>query len=308
MFAVGCALLYLVVCQVGADTYIETLKSVNFVFLVPSLFVTLSIRMVAAFRLSMVYNKSGIKLKFKDSFWMVMLSSLIGFVLKGVGFVSLVEMIHKKTGVKRTLVTNRFFLIYAINILVCVVGSALGLWLLRGCISKEYVFYFNVVIFGLLSGSVGFLLAIWGPKQIKQIKYYLFEKVPLTERLFGNLLSEQIYSLKGDVSKILLLSVGIWVLASLEWFMVSYAIGTPVPFFTIFCVYSLLSLSRAVPFLPSSLGIYDAVVAFGLYHVGMAPGVGLAFAMLTRVDNIILDAVSIPKIKYLLGEREGRIL
>jgi len=296
---IGLGVLYWTISIYGVENYVDIfIKASPLLLLLAVIFPALE-ELSASFQLHEIYRSTNIKISFKDMFWINQWGSFLGDIQKGVGVLVAIDSISLKSGISHVESTTRYSLYYATNIVIRAFATTVGLIYFMNILPSDYksLSIIVIIIFSIL--SVGLVATVFGSKSIKLLITSTLGKVPLIGIVINNMVKIEVHETKLVIFKLFILGLFNWTFASLQWYVISYAIGYPLDYWFCMSAISILSLPKLIPFIPSALGVYDVVIMAGLGTVSVPAFAGLSFAMIERITDIVSNSIAVLKPEYL---------
>ena len=307
---VGLALLCYTVTIFGVDNYLKLFSGLS----IPILFVcciTVFLDVVfVSIRVCKIFRAAGVKLGFYDSLWINLWGNLVSIFQKGLGLILTIDSISLRTKTSRSDTTSRFSIYYAVDMIVRVFATALGLLVFYPFIPSIYISVFMLFIIGLLVASILVFLAAFGNINIKNLFNTLTAEIPIINGIVKSLTVVNVDKARSTLPFMFFVSCLSWLITGVEWTLISYAVGYPLSFTFCLLSCSVLSLARLTPFIPTGLGVFDTIMALGFGLANLPSTLGLAFAMIDRLDDVIIYSFALIKPSYLrfINNNEGGII
>lgn len=319
---IGVSLLGFVLYKMDFTGYINTLQSVNLWWFSGSLLIEVLLAIIIGYRLHYVFSRSGVNYPFSDSFYTILVSLLIDMVQTGIGTLSIIEIVHRKTGEPRGRLVSLYSMIYAMVAVVFSMSVGIGLYFFRESLTSLFAdIKFNVfalytvtpliiieaITLDIFLASSAFLFTIWGPIDVFNLPttkwaMKLAFKLPYAQSSYERFMHifpiEELRQFRKQGIVIFALTLSITALEALGWMLVLRSLNITITFPVAFGAFGLLSVAREVPFIPFNLGITDILIALGLTGVGISVTTGLAFVMLIRLSDVLVYAFGVTKIPF----------
>ena len=278
----------------GFQNYVIGFEHINYPLLSLTILTDLAIQIAISYKLYYLLKKDA-PTQFKDCMYVSMWGTLIGSIIKGGGIVYMIEALHKTSNLPRETVANKVSFMYAVGLIVNVVGCIFGLYIIGDVLPHTYLLFIQIAIVVVAVFS-GLFLLISFSNRAQQLKTKLLSRNKVG-RIISGYLGTKTYSFKKDALVILVLTIGAWIAEAISWIIQSYAIGFPIPFFFAFGVFYIVGMIKAIPL--ASIGIYDLLMAVGYTIIGGTAIIGLIFAMVDRLSWTLVNAIAVTKPKYI---------
>ncbi len=245
---------------------------------------------IMGYRLSWAMKKSGVETSWKDG-WLAHLFGMLGSDFS----VGRTAYLSASLPFKSALAGN-IGTVSALIVVDVMVKAGLGI------ISALYFFGFFglginplLLLFAvavILAGGIFFVL-IFNPRSIRYVR-----KIPYAGKIimpYYTQFKTALESLKGHLFYLCLFPLMGWVLRGFEWWILGYAVGINMSFFTWFMLHPLLTLVRLVPVTVTGLGIFELTL------IGTFPNIVasklVTFGILDMINNSFVDVFGLLSLK-----------
>jgi uncharacterized membrane protein YbhN (UPF0104 family) len=301
-YAVAILLFIIVLYWVGFQSFINSLSSLNLWFFGLAIGVYAVLVTVWATKIYYSYRKVGVKVSFKDAWWINLWGMLGNIFQQAVGFtfqiaaskVLLKDAVSKLSGI--------LIAIQSIEVMMRLAVTAIGMLLFSSLFAGMSVWAF--VAMGII-GIIPLLFLIFAFFRQKTPVKQIYEAIPARVRKFTDKFIDDLPPLKKGLPILFGLTLLGWVIRSVEWLVLSYAVGYPLPIMVCLFVSSPLLFTKIVP-IPMSLGVYDFSVSYILQFFGMPTSAGVLFAMLDRFDDVFISGLALTKIASFKLNKENK--
>lgn len=287
-------LLIVIIYLLDFSSLRATLLEIKLRYLLLSIVAYIVMTVTLAYRLFFVLRKIGVKISFKDVFWSHTFGMLIANVNPAgkVGYLSSIPLLSRYGKFEQKDALAIVLGIQSIELLVKAILAALSITFFMHFSGVEIISHGESLLPAIIGTASIVLLGVIGIS-ILWFKPYWLEDVPVVSNIAGYW--NTIPILKSLFWQITLISLVCWLFRGVEWYSIGLSIGSSLPFITYLVMHPLLTAVRFIPLTPSSLGIFEMTVIWGMGSLGFTPEMGFMFALIDRFDNIV-DIFSIKEI------------
>ena len=290
LFAGVIILAYLIV-SLDPGRILFLLANIKVSFFLAALAINFVDEVVAARILYVVLRRPDIA--FKDVF----LSHISGMMYSDItpariGYYYTALSLSRKLNTKKTVNIGVVTAIHGVIFLTKTLGCLLG------------ILYFSYVIGRKFGGGLFYAATIVPAAGFLGVIAFLYTRLPQNilakfPKLQG--LVEYVTSIQEAVGKmgrrdfnvILSLTLLIWLLVGIQWYLLALAIGVPVRLLDAILMRPLLSAVGFIPLTPNGLGLAEGGGAILFAAIGFTATEGLTFVLLTRINQLMINALGL---------------
>jgi len=314
---VGVGILALLFYKIDFHKVAEEVRGVNIFLFALAGVSYLCYNLFMAYRLSYLLRKMGVgegvgnsvSLKFSDSFFAHFAGMLASDVTPGrVGFFLVPYFLRNRTGCRISEGMAAILAPQGIEFILKVAGGFVGLVFFAGVISVDGSGAGGVggasLLLPLCVGGGVFLglgaVILWVVWTAESRSTNFLAKIPFAfvrrfEAEFQKM-KEKSFSIRETVPLILVIYFVCWVLLAVQWQLIGLSLGVTAAelgFLAYFLLHPLITILRFVPVTVSGLGLMEGATAVVFELLGVGPAVGLSFALLVRLNMILVDCVGL---------------
>jgi len=126
-------------------------------------------------------------------------------------------------------------------------------------------------------------------------------KFQLVQRVTDSLkmIREEIKDSKAVLGEMVIYSIALLVIGGLEFYALSLALGMNISLPFIILSFAFITVVFFIPISPSGMGVVEGAFVVMFSIVGVAPNLALAYALILRFSNAIVDISGLIDIRYL---------
>lgn len=286
---IGIIIILYIFYFIGTNGIITTLENASILLIICAMCCYFLNNLIMAYRLKLVIEEIGQKIRFK----FVFLSHMAGMLLSDVtpmrsGYVYTAYQLHQRnvplrSGIAGITSTFLYDLLFKLGLAI------IGLSLLYYTLFGEDILFVSVGVVIFLS----FIILIYGilmypPEWV----HNLFHQREITKKALD--LGAESKKIQRLLPTILLVSVVGWLLRGLEWFFLVLSIGI-FSLSIIDCLFlnPTLTLLSMVPLTPAGLGLQEAGIASVMVALGVSLAMGVSFSLLLRITELSVDSIGL---------------
>jgi hypothetical protein len=298
-FAVGILLLVVLLYTLDPGKVLELLKKTQPGYLLAALTAYLACEVLSSVTLSILFSKCRMKYLLPCHMCGMLYSALTP---GRVGYYYVAYSLSKKTGQPASANAGLLTLMQAVNFLLKVVFSLMG------------VFYFSMKVIAVEAKYYLILVSIAPIVFVIAIALFLYTDIPF--RLIGERggllgkIREYVTAMQNagrsvgtkPLIKIMSISIIGWLTIGLAMYMTAKSLTLDVTYLSCLMMHPLLSAIMFIPVVPAGLGLTETGSALLFRIIGLTEVDGVAFMLLFRAVMIAVDALGVLDMK-LMGEK-----
>jgi len=291
-FVLFCAVLL----GIGVSEIFNVLFSINIFYFLASLVCYFALVLLWSYKLNFSLKKFDSDISFIEIFWINLWSMFANIFHQAIGLVSVIALTKNKVKLSLSKITGLVMLIHSVELVVRIIASVIGFAYLGyfaiQFLTPNIVFFFAI----LLTFSFMLLVFILFPSLLRKTMPFLPDKI----RSYLDNTSENLFWLRGLTWKLFAMSLIGWVVRSIEWFLLSHAIGVPLPFLTVMAINNIVIMAKLVP-IPYALGVYEISITVFLNFFNVPYSHAITFAILDRLNDVIISLFALFKPNMLIS-------
>lgn len=228
-----------------------------------------------------------IAIRQKVSFYTVFKGLVYGYMLNQllpakIGEVARAEYLTRKSTPGRSFLLGTIAAERVFDMVVILLFLGISIVFSETIMSKIQAQWISVVV--IVFGLTALIFLLHNVHLLKKITRYLPGKARgFTDRVLNNLaLSFNVFKSIGSIFKILLLTLLIWLLTCLVFFLIIQDLDIEVPFYAYFFIVSAGTFGMIIPSTSANVGVYHAVAMAALMLFMVPKAQALSFAILAH--------------------------
>ncbi|MFH1788983.1 MAG: lysylphosphatidylglycerol synthase transmembrane domain-containing protein [Candidatus Altiarchaeota archaeon] len=236
-------------------------------------------------------------LRFKDVF----LSHISGMLYSDitpakVGYYYTAISLSKKSDLKKTtnigVITAIQGIVFLTKAAGCLLGIAYFSYMIGKNMDESLVYLAALVPLVGFAGTIIFFTT--------KIPQKLAAKLPYLHAMIENIthMQDAVKKMnKKDFQTALSLTLVIWFLVGLQWYLIAHAIGVGISLLDAIFLRPLITAIGFIPLTPNGLGLAEGGGAIIFSAIGFTAQEGLAFVLLTRINQLIVSSLGLLDLK-----------
>lgn len=300
---IGFAVIIFIIFQSNVFELFSVIKRTDLRFFSCAVMSYIIINLVQAYRLKVILQGQGYgSISILKVFWIHMAGILISDATPGKsGYLSIAYFLKEDKNIRLSHGLHSVTYIYSVDFFIKALATSLAIVYLSLTLSigiETVRAMLIVVAFGLFIAVLLFLV-LYGVRP-QQIESFL-GRWTFGKRLLNMLqiFRESTLNTRSVLFLIIVLSLCSWFLWGICFYALGLSLGLPLPFLTFLFMQPLASLLTLVPITIGGLGFMEAGLTGIIILYGVSFERALAFALLTRVIEIIVNLSAGAKILFL---------
>lgn len=274
------------------EEFLKALSAVNFYLFLASDIPYLIQAILMGYRLYWAMHKSGIEVKWTDSF-LAHLFGMFGsnFSIGRTGYLLSSLPFESKLAVNVGVISTLVVVDVISKAVFSIISAIFFIYFFRLEIS---ILLFLFVI-AIILGGVIFLIFIGSSRSVKFVS-----KVPLIGKIilpYYEDFRKSLGNLRGELLFIFIFPLLGWILRGAEWNILGYAVGIDFSFLIWLMLHPLLSIIRLIPITVTGLGVFE--LTFITLFPEIDPAKQVTFGILDMVNNSFVDAIGLLSLRRL---------
>lgn len=291
----GAILLIILVAGLDPREVFHLLANISLPLFLAALAINLFDEIVAARILYIALGEPDIK--FKDVFLSHMSGMLYSDVTPSrIGYYYTAISISKKLGTKKSFNIGVLTGIQGVVFATKAFGVLLGLAYFSYVIGEtvDTNLWYAALTFPL-AGFAGVLLFLY-----TDIPQKMLGRMPALDKMikYVTAMQEAVKGIpKKDFGKILTLTLVIWFLVGVQWYLIAHSIGVDLSLIDAILLRPIITAIGFIPLTPNGLGVSEGGGAILFKLMGFGYAEGLSFVLLTRVNQILINGLALLDLK-----------
>lgn len=292
---IGLSIIIFILRKLDFSEVVSVLGKTNLLFFLLACFFYLCLNFFLSSRLFYLLTKIGYRVKFPKVFLSHMGGMVVGDITPGrSGYFLTPPILKKNAGIRITDGMACIFAPQAVEFILKVAGAVAALVFISRISNINRNFIISALVGVILLMVVGVLMLIisWKSENITSV---FLSKIPYFRNFTENLASfkERNIGIKESSGAIILLTMGGWFFAAMQWFFIGKSLGINLSYFTFFLLHPLITMLMFVPLSPAGLGLMEGGVIIVFSFFGIPSAQGLAFSVLVRVSILLVDLLGL---------------